>query len=138
MIVLVILFIWGNSVMPASVSSLESNRLYQLILPLAKPLHLEGFLEVYIRKVAHFVEYFVLGALMSAHALLGLRKRARTSLWVLLAGAAVAVVDESIQLFAEGRSCQVSDMLLDCSGVLAALVLAQLIYSIISIWVKDN
>ncbi|HBE14760.1 MAG TPA: hypothetical protein DCY72_00720, partial [Ruminococcaceae bacterium] len=39
----------------------------------------------------------------------------------------VAVIDEIIQLFPAGRSCQVSDMLLDFCGVAFAAVIVMLI-----------
>ena len=77
-----------------------------------------------VRKAAHFTEFFLLGGLAAFTCLAAKRRR----LWIVpLWGAAAAVTDECIQYFVPGRSCQVTDMLLDLSGVLIALGLILLI-----------
>ena len=67
-----------------------------------------------VRKLAHFCEYGVLGIILGALALLWKTPSAffRGSYAFLLA-LATAVVDESIQLVADGRGAQVQDILLD-------------------------
>lgn len=75
--------------------------------------------DFFIRKCAHFTEFFILGVLMYWT----LEKwfvihRARLGLILCML---VAAMDETIQLFVEGRSGQVTDMLLDSSGSLVGI-----------------
>lgn len=86
--------------------------------------------EKFIRKAAHFTEYSILGALLSVTFYLYVRKKSRVLMTALPAGALVAVCDELIQLFPAGRSCQVSDMVLDFCGVLFSTLIVLLIISL--------
>ena len=87
----------------------------------------------FIRKLAHFTEYSVLGVLMSVTVSLYTRLRIRLFAIVLASGALIAVCDELIQLTAEGRSCQVSDMALDTCGIAFGALIVTLI-----LYVKDK
>ena len=83
--------------------------------------------ENFIRKLAHFTEYSILGALLSVTYYLYLQRLKKTLLLTLITGAVIATIDEIVQLFPAGRSCQVSDILLDCCGVTFAAVIVMLI-----------
>lgn len=89
------------------------------------------FVRNHIRKIAHAVEFAVLGG-VSAVMLIVLK---RVSFGMLLHAAsavlAVAVVDESIQLFS-GRGSQVQDILLDFAGGMGGLLFILLVYLLIS------
>ena len=77
-----------------------------------------------VRKTAHFMEYTILGILISLDILLftGLSPVIRLLLsWVL--GVAYAFTDEFHQLFVSGRSGQITDVLIDGSGVLLGCLL---------------
>ncbi len=87
--------------------------------------------EFIVRKLAHFTEYAILGALLSVTVYLYAAKRLRTWLVTLVIGAGVAVCDELIQTLSAGRSCQVTDMLIDFSGVMLASLVIQLILFLI-------
>ena len=89
--------------------------------------------ETFIRKLAHFSEYTVLGLLLNVTVYLYRSDRKKTLLTALPIGAAVAVCDELIQLFPAGRSCEVKDMLIDFCGVLFA---GLIVYAFISILEK--
>lgn len=87
-----------------------------------------------VRKAAHLTEYAVLGVLICA---LCLTYRKRMLLLPGFAfGALYAVSDEVHQLFIEGRSGQLSDVLIDSSGVFlgmaAFLLLVRLLTYIMS------
>lgn len=82
--------------------------------------------ENFIRKLAHFTEYAILGTMLSVTYYLYLLKIKTALIATLITGAAVAVIDEVIQLFPAGRSCQISDMLLDCCGVAFASAIVML------------
>lgn len=81
----------------------------------------------FIRKMAHFTEYAILGTLLSVTYYLYQLKIKSALIATLCTGAVIAVTDEIIQLFPVGRSCQISDMLLDCCGVVVAAVIVMLI-----------
>lgn len=78
-------------------------------------------LETLIRKGAHFAEYFILGVLVA----LTIRETKCTKKvlapWIL--GTLVACADETIQLFSNGRSGQLTDVMLDSAGVLFGCVM---------------
>lgn len=72
------------------------------------------------RKMAHFAEFFLLGLL--AGSFFGAIRR--PLFWGLLYSAVIGVTDEILQFFTgEGRAMRISDMLLDTSGALFAMVL---------------
>ena len=83
--------------------------------------------ENFIRKLAHFAEYSFLGALLSVTYYVYLLKIRTALISTLITGTAIAVIDEIIQLFPADRSCQVSDILLDCCGVAFAAAVVMLI-----------
>ena len=70
-----------------------------------------------IRKLAHFLEFALLGVILcNVYAAFGVSHRTATG-YILFLGLAVAVTDEYIQLHAPGRSALVTDVILDFSGV---------------------
>lgn len=70
-----------------------------------------------IRKLAHFLEFSLLGWLLWRTYSSFRISKATSAGYILLLGLLVAVVDEYIQSFSLGRSSQVSDVLLDFGGV---------------------
>jgi len=74
-----------------------------------------GAWDVVLRKLAHLVEYAVLGALL-------VRTLRREPLAVLI-GSAYAVTDEVHQAFVGGRQGSPIDWLIDTAGVLAGTLL---------------
>ena len=107
-----LLFVWGHSLMPASVSKEESGHWLALL-----QTWLPWLTQTIIRKTAHFVEYAVLGALLFGAA------GVRYGLWFPPCFALLAALsDETIQLFAAGRSGQISDVWLDLAGFLAGWI----------------
>lgn len=85
----------------------------QMLLPLFQGLGMSDIpaIDHVTRKVAHFLEYALLGVLSTIDV-------GRTRHWPLVAviGVAVPSIDETIQLFVPGRSGQVSDVVLDMTG----------------------
>lgn len=111
--------IFGHSMMPASVSGSESLgvlAILQKFLPFLTH-HL-------VRKLAHFSVFFVLGGLLTAT----FWQLPRFSALKPLGSAMLAALtDETIQLFVEGRSGQISDVWLDVLGALLATLLLWII-----------
>ena len=108
--ILWIAFIYSNSLIPATESTEVSQgisvRLYEF---LHLGLDFQVF-HIFIRKCAHFVEYMMLG-ILAFYAF----KNWKVAICL---GILVACFDETIQLFVEGRSGQISDVLLDSCGVI--------------------
>lgn len=74
-----------------------------------------------VRKSAHFTEYLVLGALVFWCLYKTKDKRLRTALAAVLTSL-YSVTDELHQLFSDGRSCELRDVLIDtCGGITGAL-----------------
>lgn len=128
LLALLLAFIWLHSMMPAEDSAEESQRVGQFLTPFLELLVGEGNVTDHlVRKLAHFCEYGALGIL--ARALLLVKKESGIFRWsyALLCALAVAVIDESIQLLADGRGAQVQDVLLDTAGSLTGLLAVWLI-----------
>ena len=124
--------IFFNSTRSAVESTEQSTPLTEMINSFLASLHIPLLItETMVRKAAHFTEYAVLGTLLTVTVYLYTQKRGRTFLCALPIGAAVAVCDELIQLFPEGRSCEVRDMLIDFCGAAFAVLIVVLIISII-------
>ena len=110
-------FIFYNSSLPAIESSNISEGLtYKIYEFLNLNIDFELF-HVFVRKLAHFTEYFGLG-LFAYYAF-------DFKLAFILC-CLVACCDETLQLFVEGRSGQVSDVLLDSIGSSCSIVLLKM------------
>lgn len=82
-----------------------------------------------VRKAAHFTLYAVLGFLMfGAMADKGIKLK-KTFLLSWFFGTLYAATDEIHQIFVPGRSCQLTDVLLDSAGVFCGVLLALLTFS---------
>ncbi|MBO5573590.1 MAG: VanZ family protein [Clostridium sp.] len=87
-----------------------------------------------VRKTAHFLEYMILGILLSG---VFAEYRMRPLRWmkrVWISGTLYAVTDELHQIFTPGRSCQLSDVILDSCGVAAGILLALLVLWLTPVW----
>ena len=111
--------IWGHSMMPAENSGNESNFLSEWLMQ-----YLPWMNDFVIRKVAHFVEYAVLGGLLFG----AFPQRGRIAvIESVFAGFLAAFLDETIQLFSPGRSGQISDVWLDLAGFCLVQLLLRLL-----------
>lgn len=125
-----LVFIWGNSLLPGQISGALSD-FVKSILDWLLPGNGEdtpgGGL---LRKLAHFTEFACLGSLLFW--LIGMlrQKRWELYLWPMLAGVAVAAVDETIQCFVPLRGPALKDVGIDTLGVITGIVIISLILSI--------
>ena len=129
----IVAFIFVNSSLPAEESSEESGGLLVFINEMFVSLGL-GFELSHnlLRKIAHFVEFFAVGAAFMWTTATFTREIKKHVVKPLFASLLVAVIDETIQLFPPGRSSQVSDVAIDFSGAFCAIMLAWFIISKIS------
>lgn len=126
-----IAFIFSNSMKIASVSSVSSGRVLQLLQAVLRRLGMPGLAQRLtmhiVRKMAHFCEYTLEGFLLMLCMRVYSRRPLRHITVPMLAGVLTALTDETIQLFSEGRSSQVTDVWLDSAGVLAGILAALLL-----------
>lgn len=120
LLICILVFIWGNSLMPGEVSGAISNRVKELLanfLPIG-PEEEDGSGHL-IRKLAHFTEFAALGATLGW--LCGMLNKGKIRPFVY--GVLAASIDETIQRFVPDRGPSVKDVLLDSCGVLTGIVL---------------
>lgn len=82
----------------------------------------------FVRKAAHFTEFFVLGTLLFFTVRAYITKTDKKILFAPLIGLVVASTDETIQLFVPGRAGMITDVLLDFSGVCTAVLVFYLFF----------
>ena len=119
-------FIWGNSLLPGSVSGAFSDWVKELLAAIFPG---DGFSAGgggLLRKIAHFTEFACLGGLFTW--LFSMLRRP-----VLLApgcGFLAACVDETIQIFVPDRGPSVFDVGIDTAGVAVGVTLLLLFHYI--------
>ena len=117
-LILYVGFIFHNSLTPADESSRQSGGVLRMILGMVQWIGMGGswITEHLVRKTAHFAEYRVFGGLLG----ITLRQYPAGDVmrWVFQCwmGVMIPLVDETLQLFTEGRSGQISDVWLDAAG----------------------
>lgn len=118
----------------ADVSTLDSHRIGTIvatIIRLVKPsFSIAGLVEMMdhaIRKTAHMSEYLILAMLlMNCLQAYGIKHRPGGR-YAMAIGALYALTDEVHQYFVPGRSCQLSDVLIDSVGVFLGVCLFSII-----------
>jgi len=125
--VLVLAFIWGNSLLPAEISGSLSAGLKRFLAKLLPGVDL-GSGDHRLRKWAHFLEFCGLGMVLCGLMwwLGGLTRRKILLCWV--GGALAACADETIQGFVPGRGPGLRDVGIDVLGVTLGIVIISLIY----------
>lgn len=117
-IILMVLFIWGNSILPARISSAISTFVTKL---------LGGELEEFhVRKAGHFTEFFLLGGGLGLFFTVKGTKGKEKLLFLSFLAVFVPLMDETIQTFND-RGPQVQDIWIDIAGYTCGCLLALLI-----------
>lgn len=125
LLALVLVFIWGNSCLPADISRAFSLWFRNLIAPLfgwpivTKPV-ISNRPSV-LRKVAHFTEFSWLGLCLSWLMHMLRTKKTEAFLLATAAGVAAACIDEGIQFFIPGRGPGWKDVGIDTLGLLLGI-----------------
>lgn len=123
LLVLNIAFIWGNSALPASVSSSLSEWICGLLgcMQQGDGTQIQG--HGLLRKLAHFCEFCLLGVLLLW--LHGMLRKAwfSASAVTVVCAAAVAGIDEVIQILSPGRYPSILDVALDTAGAVFGVLL---------------
>ena len=118
LIAAVLVFIWGNSLLPGEISQAFSDWVKGILAMFAQqdgPETSGGLL----RKIAHFTEFAALGCLLGW--LFGMLQKGK--LHPVGCGVLAACMDETIQRFVPGRGPSIKDVAIDSCGVLTGLIL---------------
>jgi len=122
LLIATVCFIWGNSLLSRADSAAFSGKVAAWLRSIGIPLKDDSLL----RKLAHFVEFSVLGCevtmLLRLRGLKGLQNFSYSALTAFF----IAAADETIQIFS-GRGAQLSDVLLDFTGAVTGIVVLNLL-----------
>ena len=125
--VLMVAFIWGNSIQTRDQSSGQSLSVLAWLKPLLDPSGRidDELFHILIRKTAHFAEFAALGLCVGGFTVnLGRLQGRRYISLPMLMTLGVAVMDEFIQIFSN-RGSMVGDIVLDyCGGLTGLAVIA--------------
>lgn len=124
--------IWSNSMKPAVVSAEMSGGVLTWLVETFPFLSWVG--EHLLRKLAHFSEFGLLGMLLT-WLFLELRTAGYHRFTMpLLCAMLSAAVDETIQLFPEGRSSEVVDVWIDTAGAAVGILVLLIGYALLIKW----
>ena len=120
-------FIFVQSALPKEESKETSDKVGEIVGDIIPPETKPGeFVQINLRKIAHFVEFFTLGLLSSIYVVfLGAGAR-RVALSVCFAPS-VALFDETVQIFS-GRASSVKDVWIDSAGFFTAALIFYTVY----------
>lgn len=122
---MVLLFIWGNSMLPPDVSD-GLSKWVTGILGFNRPGEQTDSMNHIVRKLAHYSEYFALGIVLWLALCGKIKPFLRGIVLQGFCGLLTAVIDETIQLFSQ-RGPSLTDVWLDYAGFLCGSLLALLI-----------
>lgn len=134
LLVMNLAFIWGNSLMPGSVSQAISDWVERFLWAICSEemeAVIAGWFQSgipgvpgggWLRKLAHFLEFGSLGMCLAW--LFGMVKKPGTL--PVFCGIAAAFIDEGIQMFTPDRAPSIRDVGIDSCGVIAGIMLLQI------------
>ena len=137
-IVLTLIFIWGQSLMSQNQSGAESEAVksfLEKIFVFENPI--TDFILKYVRKIAHFTEFGILGLEMTLFTFACTLLSRRDKLYLLSFGPIVAITDETIQKFT-GRGSSFVDVMIDSAGYFTLVLITVLVCVIIKNSKKGN
>lgn len=122
LVILWMIFIFVMSSFDATSSSNQSNFIVDIITSIINIKDI-GLLSLIIRKLAHFIEYFILGILVINF----ITRYDKKIIIAILLCIIYATSDEIHQIFVPGRSCQIIDIMIDSLGSIMGVYLYKLI-----------
>lgn len=144
LILATVAFIISNSAMPAEKSNSTSEGVTDKVVENVKPLkdaieqekvNKEDVHEG-VRKIAHVLEYALLGAeLMALLLLIASAEPMRYLIYVLFFGLALGVCDESVQKLTD-RTSSTTDVMIDFGGLCIGIALAYFAFAVIRLIIK--
>lgn len=116
---LTVAFILSRSMRGKVASDGESQWVTDL---LREIFHSDSISHAFVRKLAHFTEFFILGTELSGLLWLERRRSVQNYLNIWFAGELCALLDETVQIFS-GRGPSVADVWLDTAGATCGIFL---------------
>ena len=128
-VLMILAFIWGNSLLPGSESSDLSRKVIEYLEKLFGPVTNYSKVHHYVRKLAHMTEYAALGFCLGWFWYLWQKPGKETFSLPLLCGLTTACIDETIQIFSESRGSSLKDVWIDMAGFTLAFLLYRFLSS---------
>lgn len=135
--VLWVIFIFSNSIDSGSRSSAKSGAVVA-ILQWCVDIFADNVIveEGFVRTAAHFTEFAILGFLIWLSVRMFTKKYLQNVFIPLFASLFIAVTDEFIQLFSQGRASDVADVIVDFAGAVTGMLFFVFIINLPNIIVK--
>ena len=134
-----IAFIWSRSMMPDEISAKESTFVFNILDEIIKFFNLPfNISHSYVRNLAHFSEFFVLGFLTLWDSSILNKKICRNILSCGFICLFVSLIDETIQLYIPGRAGMVEDIITDFIGIICGFILFIIISKLKKIFTKKK
>ncbi len=128
---LTVVFIFANSLKSKEESSEQSSAFGDFIAEIIPPdSDLGKFIEEYLRKIAHFTEYGLLGIELALYICFYTKQRIRLALASLPLSFFIGFIDESLQYISD-RGPSISDVWIDAGGFLLFSALVYAIYVLV-------
>ena len=125
---LMTVFIFSNSLTSAVESKETSRGVLIFIQDLFSELGINiALTQKIVRKSAHIIEYFILGILFFCiYKVLSYITQKSSKYAYLISGIAILIpiIDENLQRFSPGRSCEIRDMLIDMAGISTGILVS--------------
>lgn len=129
LIALWLTFIFYNSFSDGVRSTEQSNRVVELLQNFLRNFDPEAMVDASaVRSTAHFVEFLILGALYYTGTFFIRASRVSLFFHSLSLSLFTAFVDETIQIFSDGRGADVRDIWTDLSGAIVAHLIIFAVY----------
>lgn len=123
LVIIWMIFIFIMSSFNSNESSNQSNFIVNILSNIFNISNIE-ILSLIVRKLAHFIEYTILGILVY-NLIYSYNKKIYISTIICII---YAISDEIHQLFVPGRSCQILDILIDSMGSVTGIILLYILY----------
>ena len=132
LIICTVAFIWSQSCLGKTASSSQSGWVREFLQNMVDTLGLRIQIEeLVVRKLAHFLEFFVLGLEVTLYGIIGGKPDRNDVLWMPGTVFLIAFADETIQIFSK-RGPAIADVWLDIAGGVTAMLLVFALYYLIS------
>ena len=137
-LLLLLSFIFGNSIASREESANQSGAIVESINQILQKVNSPFLLkDIVVRKLAHFTEFFVLGASFFGYLLIDKKVAPINTFYAVFASCIVAMTDETIQIFSN-RGSMLFDVWLDFFSAVLAIYTCYLIFIIRNKTNKNN
>ena len=130
--VVITVLIFCNSLRDANLSTEQSSGIVKIIENLVMALGKKPDTDAItysVRKAAHFIEFAAQAGMLGLFFIFTSDIFYNKIIYILFSGLLTACIDEFLQIFPAGRSSQVSDIFIDFTGAVVAVLVCILIFN---------